>query len=119
MLKNAKVNTTLRIKEKLTRHLISHPVINLNYEFKLAEESRSSKNSQPKKTANEKITTVRNYFQLSNPPNNHSRLNENEVSNIVASSAHDSVSVHNNHHTSIDNSEENINLLPIILPNTR
>merc|ERR1712223_864955 len=46
-----------------------------------AEESRSSKNSHPKKTANEKITTVRNYFQLSNPPNNHSRLNENEESN--------------------------------------
>ena len=98
----------------------------MNYEFKLAEESRSSKNSQPKKTANEKITTVRNYFQLSNPPNNHSRLNENEVSNIVASSAqasriqiNDSVNVHNNHHTSIDNSEANINLLPIILPNTR
>merc|ERR1712223_676218 len=51
-----------------------------------AEESRSSKNSHPKKTANEKkTTTVRSYFQLSNPQNNHSRLNENEVSNITAS----------------------------------
>ena len=103
---------------------------NLNQIFflstlKIEEESTFFKQPKQKKPQVQKSTsTVRNYFQPSNARERPALSGQNENSAMLATSTtqrqrniDNNSHPYNNQHSSENNDDANVNLLPIILPN--
>ena len=93
--------------------------------MKIEEESTFFKQPKQKKTQVQKSTsTVRNYFQPSNPPTRPVPPGQSENGAILATSTtrtqgniDTNSHPYNNLHSSANNDDANVNLLPLILPN--
>ena len=93
--------------------------------MKIEEQSTFFKQPKQKKTQVQKSSsTVRNYFQPSNPLARPAPSRQSENGAMLATSTtqpqgniDDNSHSNNNQHSSENNDDANVNLLPIILPN--